>query len=157
MSHDNRKKGCPNEYCDMYKKKKRMSANFNHCPICGMELVFVCPKCFNKIKDEGPKHRYCALCEAKHTPKPRPLKVAGNAIHQLGRAGEKAGNKIRNVGGQVGNRVREAGEDIKDALDANDVQETLLNTGARVAKEVGTVAIKEAGTIAKRAVRRASK
>ena len=104
MSHDNRKKGCPNEVCDMHIKQTKMRANYLFCPICSTELVFVCSKCFKKINDEGPHHKYCALCEAKQI-KPKPIKIAQDAIQQLSQMGEKAGDKIKHAGERVNSKI----------------------------------------------------
>lgn len=61
---DKRKKGCPNKNCTQYEKVK-MPAEYNVCPICGAELVYICskPKCFNEIEDRGPSYKICRACE----------------------------------------------------------------------------------------------
>lgn len=63
---DTRKKACPNEKCDLYKKKKFPNTT-NYCPNCGEKLVFVCKaiNCYKPIEDIGPKHSICGECEAK--------------------------------------------------------------------------------------------
>ena len=63
---DTRKKACPNEKCDLYKKKKFPNTT-NYCPNCGEKLVFVCKaiNCYKPIEDIGPKHSVCEECEAK--------------------------------------------------------------------------------------------
>ena len=79
------------------------------------------------------------------------------AVYQLGRTGGKAGDKARHAGGKVGSKVKDAREDIKDALQANDVPQALMNAGAKVVKEVGVDVIKEVGKNAKKAVKKAGK
>lgn len=67
---DTRKKACPNEKCDLYKKKKFPNTT-NYCPNCGEKLVFVCKaiNCYKPIEDIGPKHSVCEECEAKRKDK----------------------------------------------------------------------------------------
>lgn len=65
MANDRRKKCCPNEQCEMHKKKKTKKASEKYCSICGTQLVYVCAKCFKEIEDKGVEHRVCRHCEAQ--------------------------------------------------------------------------------------------
>ena len=62
---DSRKKACPNESCNTYKKKK-FNSSTNFCPECGTKLVYVCKshKCFKPLEDET-NHQYCFECYTK--------------------------------------------------------------------------------------------
>ena len=156
MSRDSRKKGCPNEGCDMNKKKHRFKADDKFCSKCGTELVFVCPKCFSRITDDGPHHKYCALCEAKQV-KPTPIRKVQRAVRHVQHAGKKVRSGAKNTKDKVGRKVKRAGDDVKGAIEANNVQEELLNAGVKAVKDIGEVAIKEAENVAKRKVREAVK
>lgn len=92
---DTRKKGCPNKNCEQNQKKIKMKANYNHCPICGTELVFVCAKCFDEIQDEGPAHRICKHCEIK-------AKDGRDKVVEKVKVGaKKAGGAVAAAGGAV--------------------------------------------------------
>ena len=88
MIIDRRKKGCPNENCEMHKKKKMQTLENDYCPKCGTKLVYVCMKCFKQIEDNGPKHRICSLCDAKEEEKKQKMingiKYVGGAAVGLG-------------------------------------------------------------------------
>ena len=98
MSKDKRKKGCPNEQCENNKKHFLLEASTQRCPKCDSELVFVCPKCFSKIKDSGPNHRYCKNCEADKKDFKDRTKDFGGAIGAgalaVGAVGFKYGPKV---------------------------------------------------------------
>lgn len=79
-----RKKGCPNEACDMHTRKKRQNNKVNYCPKCGTKNIYVCPRCFREIEDLGPDHRLCEYCEADEK-----AKLA------------KIGDTVKSVGGKV--------------------------------------------------------
>ena len=63
--NDKRKKGCPNQACQMHIKKVKYSADDAFCPKCGNRLIYVCAKCFGEIEDINEKHRICRACELK--------------------------------------------------------------------------------------------
>ena len=69
MTKDKRIKGCYNLECKRYRKEYKYEVTDNFCTICGTPLVFVCAECFEKIEDNGPEHKLCAACEAKHQAK----------------------------------------------------------------------------------------
>ena len=75
MAKDKRIKGCYNLACKRYRKEYKYETSDNFCTICGNELVFVCTECFEKIEDNGPEHKLCAACEAKH-------QARRDAVHQ---------------------------------------------------------------------------
>ncbi len=109
MVIDKRKKGCPNEKCEMHKKKKFQSLENDYCPKCGTKLVFVCTKCFRQIEDIDYKHRICSLCEAKEAEKKQRMKdnavnvgrvaaaVAAPAVGLIGKAGKKVFDDNKSV------------------------------------------------------------
>lgn len=66
MAKDKRIKGCYNLECRRYRKEYKYETTDNFCTICGTPLVFVCVECFEKIEDNGPEHKLCDVCEAKH-------------------------------------------------------------------------------------------
>ncbi len=81
---DKRKKGCPNECCEIHVRKVKHKAEINYCPICGTELLYVCSKCFSEIENIDEKHRICALCKAeyeeKHRGRVEKLKSGGKLV-----------------------------------------------------------------------------
>lgn len=98
---DKRSKGCPNDVCKRNNEHYLYKATDLYCTICGTELVFVCPKCFGKLADQGPEHIICSSCEAEKEDRKnsfnKKLKSVGNSIengaHSVGDAvnsGKKA-------------------------------------------------------------------
>ena len=83
MKRDNRKKGCPNPVCEMNIKKHMFKADYNYCPVCSQQLVFVCAKCFSLLDGDNPKHKFCAIHEAERI-KPKPIEVTQNAVRRAG-------------------------------------------------------------------------
>lgn len=123
---DTRKKACPNEKCETYRKKKYSSAT-NYCPICGEKLVYVCasPKCYTVLEDKGPEHKICEPCmqkilDAKDKTFSACKKVGGVLLTFAGGAlcvfkdsfvdvGEKA---LHNAGKNAGKKVIDAAKNI---------------------------------------------
>ena len=121
---DTRRKACPNENCETYRKKK-FDSKINYCPICGEKLIYVCASmnCYNPIEDKGPKHRICELCTQErkdlqdkvvnYCKKGGNVAIAfiGGAVavftNTLKNSGEKELNKIaKNTANDVINKVK---------------------------------------------------
>lgn len=117
---DTRKKACPNENCETYRKKK-FDSKINYCPICGEKLIYVCASmnCYNPIEDKGPKHRICESCVQERKDLQDNVvnncKVAiafiGGAVavfaNTLKNSGEKELNKIaKNMANDVVNKIK---------------------------------------------------
>lgn len=114
MIIDNRKKGCPNELCQLNEKKKLQKAEIDYCPKCGTKLVYVCTKCFSEIEDLGPKHKICSRCDAEAQEKKKAIvdgvKGAG------GKAAKAIGGAAAGIAVGVGGKVLKDGK--KGAIDA---------------------------------------
>ena len=100
---DKRVKGCPNESCNTYKKIK-YKANDNFCNKCGAELVFVCPKCFKALADQGPEHVYCESCLASKQDKIDAVVDNGKKVVGVAAAAVLAG-----FNGEAGKQLKKAG------------------------------------------------
>lgn len=108
---DTRRKACPNENCETYRKKK-FDSKINYCPICGEKLIYVCASmnCYNPIEDKGPKHRICELCvqERKDLQDKvvKNCKKGGNvAIAFIGGAAAVFANALKNSGEKELNKI----------------------------------------------------
>lgn len=84
MQKDKRKKGCPNEACELHKKQVSQSAEVDYCPKCGTKTIFVCEKCFCEIQDIDEKHIICDRCEAERKQKLEETKEKGKEIAAKG-------------------------------------------------------------------------
>ncbi len=125
MVIDKRKKGCPNEKCEMHKKKKFQSLENDYCPKCGTKLVFVCTKCFRQIEDIDYKHRICNLCEAKEEEKKQ------NVINGI----KKAKGAAVGIGGIIGTALLIPAKDVvfdagKKVFDDN--KNVIIENGAKI-------------------------
>ncbi len=115
---DNRKKGCPNEACEMNKKKIKWKSSDEFCSKCGAKLVFVCAKCFCEIEDIDEKHRICVRCQEKVEEKKEKAvdavkagaKKAGGAV--VAGAGVVAAGVAAKVGKEAKNVAVNKGADI---------------------------------------------
>ena len=124
MAKDLRKKGCPDPQCIMNKKKQKFSADFNVCPVCGSQLVYVCANCFSRIEDIDSKHRICAVCDAKkYDRKEKQKKVV-----------QKAGKAVLGAGVVVAVGIL---KNVKEGA-----QKTAVKEGSRLIKEHGPKIIK---------------
>ena len=61
------KKGCFNEKCVVYRKQIKYKDTYNYCPICAIELAYVCgdSKCYKPLRNVLKK--YCDSCLASKT------------------------------------------------------------------------------------------
>ena len=84
MQKDKRKKGCPNEACELHKKQVKQGVEVDYCPKCGTKTIFVCEKCFCEIQDIDEKHIICDRCEAERKQKLEETKEKGKAIAAKG-------------------------------------------------------------------------
>ena len=80
MQKDKRKKGCPNEACELHKKQVKQGVEVDYCPKCGTKTIFVCEKCFCEIQDIDEKHIICDRCEAERKQKLEETKEKGKEI-----------------------------------------------------------------------------
>ena len=122
---DTRRKACPNENCETYRKKK-FDSKTNYCPICGEKLIYVCASinCYNPIEDKGPKHRICESCVQERKDLQDKVvndckKVADAGIVFLGGVAAVFINTLKNSG------EKELHKAVKDM--ANDVIENAKN------------------------------
>ena len=129
MANDKRKKGCPNEQCEMHVKKVKQKASINFCPICGTKLIYVCAKCFTEIEDVDDKHRVCKLCEAEAVEK-RKKRVDG-AKKVAGKAGKGVVGAVVPVAAGIVHAVVKNGQ--KDAV----------KKGVKVVEDVANAALKK--------------
>ena len=84
MQKDKRKKGCPNEACELHKKQVKQGVEVDYCPKCGTKTIFVCEKCFCEIQDIDEKHIICDRCEAERKQKLEETKEKGKEIAAKG-------------------------------------------------------------------------
>ena len=56
-------KGCSNESCQAYKKKRNYKETESFCSECGRPLVYVCKKCYKQLPTDA--EIYCVRCEAE--------------------------------------------------------------------------------------------
>ena len=84
MQKDKRKKGCPNEACELHKKQVKQGVEVDYCPKCGTKTIFVCEKCFCEIQDIDEKHKICDRCEAERKQKLEETKEKGKEIAAKG-------------------------------------------------------------------------
>ena len=84
MQKDKRKKGFPNEACELHKKQVKQGVEVDYCPKCGTKTIFVCEKCFCEIQDIDEKHIICDRCEAERKQKLEETKEKGKAIAAKG-------------------------------------------------------------------------
>jgi predicted RNA-binding Zn-ribbon protein involved in translation (DUF1610 family) len=81
MLYDRRVKGCPNENCEMCRKKVKQKPSNDYCPKCGTRLIFVCKKCFKEIQNIDEKHYICDRCGAAiRQKKSAALEIAKNGL-----------------------------------------------------------------------------
>ena len=123
---DTRRKACPNENCDTYKKRKYES-KINYCPICGEKLIYVCASmnCYNPIEDKGPKHRICESCVQERKD------LQDNVVNNCKKGGKVA---IAFIGGAVAvftNTLKNSGE--------KELKKIAKNTANDVINKVKTV------------------
>ena len=129
MQKDKRKKGCPNEACELHKKQVKQGVEVDYCPKCGTKTIFVCEKCFCEIQDIDEKHIICDRCEAERKQKLEETKEKGKGI------AAKGGKVIIGFAGTV----------------AVGVAKRLQNEGANKAiKKGGDIAIKVIDKVAKK-------
>ena len=99
-------KGCVNNRCKAY-KKEHYKDSFDHCPVCGEKLEYVCADCWKVMDDNSEK--YCASCKAKREQKREQIKSAGlKVLGGVGAVGVAAWNnkdKLVKVGKVVVNNV----------------------------------------------------
>ena len=136
MANDRRKKGCPNEQCEMHKKKKTRKAIEQYCSICGTQLVYVCAKCFKEIEDKGVEHRVCRHCEAQNNSKTAEFADKGKQVLELGAPA---------LLGAVVAVGKETFENVAPAIkqNANDLGKEFLNTLSEESKKQATKAVKD--------------
>lgn len=123
---DTRRKACPNENCDTYKKRK-YDSKINYCPICGEKLIYVCASmnCYNPIEDKGPKHRICESCVQERKD------LQDNVVNNCKKGGKVA---IAFIGGAVAvftNTLKNSGE--------KELKKIAKNTANDVINKVKTV------------------
>ena len=117
MDKDRRVKGCPNEECQRMTGHYRYKATDQYCTICGSELVFVCPGCFGKLADQGPKHIYCATCEAeKEDRKKNTRKKMKHFTNQIVNATKTVVHGVSEVAEAVANTVSETARDATSSV-----------------------------------------
>ena len=123
---DTRKKACPNENCETYRKRK-FDSKINYCPICGEKLIYVCASmnCYNPIEDKGPKHRICESCVQERKD------LQDNVVNNCKKGGKVA---IAFIGGAVAvftNTLKNSGE--------KELKKIAKNTANDVINKVKTV------------------
>ena len=73
-------KGCLNNDCSEYTKKRLYKESDNFCVKCGSKLNFVCKDCFKQLPDDG-KEKYCLLHLAERQGKEiTPKKIAAGVV-----------------------------------------------------------------------------
>ena len=72
-------KGCSNESCQAYKKKRNYKETESFCSICGSPLVYVCKKCYKQLPTAS--ENYCVRCNAENDDDTNKLiKLGGGVI-----------------------------------------------------------------------------
>ena len=128
MPYDRRVKGCPNENCEMCKKKVKQKPCNDYCPKCGTRLVFVCKKCFKEIQDIDEKHYICDRCGAAI--KQRKSAAIEKAKNDLGKAKKVAFDAAVPVAIGVVAKVEK------------DMQKGAIDKGVKLVKDAADVMIK---------------
>ena len=129
MVSDKRKKGCPNESCEMHKKKVMQKSEIDYCSKCGAKLIYVCSKCFKEIEDIDKKHRICCFCEANLEEK------RSNRIEKVKVGAGKAGKVVVSVVSPIVLGV--VGKVIKDG------QKEAINAGVKTVESVAKAVLKK--------------
>lgn len=112
MQKDKRKKGCPNEACELHKKQVKQGVEVDYCPKCGTKTIFVCEKCFCEIQDIDEKHIICDRCEAERKQKLEETKEKGKEIAAKG--GKVIIGFVGSIIVGVGNGIKKEG--VKQAV-----------------------------------------
>lgn len=109
MAADRRKKGCPNENCELHNKVKQ-NINVNYCPNCGKKLILICANhgCFNEIEDRGQEHYYCDRCDGEK--RDRKQKRKDTAKKYVTKAGKVVAAPALAVGVKVVKNVSKDGQ-----------------------------------------------
>ena len=82
-----RVKGCLNNDCSEYTKKRLYKESDNFCVKCGSKLNFVCKDCFKQLPDDG-KEKYCLLHLAEREGKEvTPKKIVAGVVGAVGAVG----------------------------------------------------------------------
>ena len=129
MVSDKRKKGCPNESCEIHKKKVMLKSEIDYCSKCGSKLIYVCSKCSKEIEDIDKKHQICCFCEAYLEEK------RSHRIEKVKVGAGKAGKVVVSVVSPIVLGV--VGKVIKDG------QKEAINAGVKTVESVAKAMLKK--------------
>ena len=124
MAKDRRSKGCPNSECERNKRHYLYKATDSYCTICGTQLVYVCPKCYRKLDDQGPKHIICSSCEAEREDRKNDFSkrmqgigaAIGKGAKTLGGAVSSGAHAIKETAGNIREDIEEIRKNEKITL-----------------------------------------
>ena len=114
MAKDKRSKGCPNSECERNKRQYLYKATDSYCTICGTQLVYVCPKCYRKLDDQGPKHVICSSCEAEREDRKNNFSKWTQSIgSEIG----KGAKSISEAFGSGAQAIKKTADNIRDDIE----------------------------------------